>query len=135
MPEGSQPRTEKETEAELGMRLALSCAFVRRGVRRADAEGGKKAGREGWAWEWDWDWKWEWEGGVGVRGLDGSGDGAESFAGPSPNASVGPSPVSSGMVADAAAAAAERDDFLDFFFFFFRFVGSVDRVFVPVLLP
>ena len=46
IPEGSQPRTEKETEAEFGIRLALIWTLVLRGVGRGleEGEGVKKAG-------------------------------------------------------------------------------------------
>ena len=46
IPEGSQPRTEKETEAEFGIRLALIWALVLRGVGRGleEEDGVKKAG-------------------------------------------------------------------------------------------
>jgi hypothetical protein len=52
IPEGSQPRTEKETEAEFGIRLALIWALVLRGVGRdVEEEGMKKAG----SWEEEWE--------------------------------------------------------------------------------
>lgn len=44
IPEGSQPRTEKDTEAEFGMRLALSWALVLRAGRDVE-DGSKKVGR------------------------------------------------------------------------------------------
>lgn len=34
IPDGSHPRTTKETEADFGMRDALSCVFVLRGAGR-----------------------------------------------------------------------------------------------------
>lgn len=47
IPEGSQPRTENETDAEFGIRLALTWALVLRAGR--DVDGAKNAGR----WEFD----------------------------------------------------------------------------------
>lgn len=44
MPDGSHPLTEKETAAEVGMRLALIWAFVLRGPGRGADEGAKNAG-------------------------------------------------------------------------------------------
>lgn len=61
IPDGSQPRTEKDTDAELGIRLALTWALVLRVGREVD-DGAKNAGR--WALNWDCDC--DWRGGVGV---------------------------------------------------------------------
>lgn len=113
IPEGSQPRTEKDTDAELGIRLALTWALVLRGVRDVD-DGAKNAGR--WALSCDCDRR----GGVGVLCMEGFGDGVV--------AATGSSSASSGC------KAAEREDFfVDFFFFFLRLEGSEDRVFFDVL--
>jgi hypothetical protein len=59
IPEGNQPRTEKDTEAEVGIRLALIWALVLRGVARdVEEEGMKKAG--------SWEEEWAKDGGCGV---------------------------------------------------------------------
>jgi hypothetical protein len=52
IPEGSQPRTEKDTEAEFGIRLALSWALVLRAGREVE-DGSKKVGRWTEVLAWD----------------------------------------------------------------------------------
>jgi hypothetical protein len=104
MPDGSQPFTEKDTDAELGMSMALSWDLdLRAGGWKIESEeeGCDGDGVERW-------------GGVGVwaGGLEGPGPGDDG----------------SGRSGSAADAAAEEEDFvfLVFFFFFFLLEVAVD---------
>lgn len=93
IPDGSHPLTEKDTDAEFGMSIALSWALVLRA-------GGWKIDRED---ERDGDGDGRWDG-VGVCGLLGPGDDESRRSG------------------FAAEAEAEDLVFLVFFFFFFGLV-------------
>lgn len=113
IPEGSQPRTENETDAELGIRGAFSCVRVLRvGVWKRDVDDGVGVvlvGRvaEGVGDGW----------GCGVGGCEGC---CGWFDGPGDDDDGA---RWSGFVVDVAAAEeADLEDFLTFFFFFFRFV-------------